>query len=145
MSGDDDSPSRQRIDRWLWAARFFKTRSLAGKAADLGRVAVNGARARPARNVAVGDTVRVQCPAGDFTVTVVGLNVQRRPAAEASQLYAETEASRQARERERELQRAGRELVAFDRGRPDRRERRAAIRSRRAPPSGDDSGGWGDD
>lgn len=145
MADTEDSLSRQRIDRWLWAARFFKTRSLAGKAADLGRVAVNGARARPARNVAVGDTLRVECPAGVFTVTVLGLNLQRRPAAEASQLYAETEASRQARERERELQRAGRDMVAFDHGRPDRRERRAAIRSRREPPTGDETGGRGGD
>lgn len=145
MSGDEQAPARQRVDRWLWAARFFKTRSLARKAADLGRVAVNGTRARPARTVAPGDTLWVQCPAGEFTVTVTGLDLRRRPAAEACQLYRETEASRQARDQARERQRAGREMVAFDRGRPDRRERRAAIRSRREPPMAGDTGDRGDD
>ena len=131
---------RQRIDRWLWAARFFKSRSLARKALELGRVEVNGARARPARAISVGDRLEIRCPAGLFTVVVEALNLERRPASEARQLYTETAESRQAREREQAARRGARSLVAFDAERPDRRTRRAAIRARRQPPALDDEG-----
>lgn len=128
---------RQRIDRWLWAARFFKSRSLARQAAELGRVEVNGRRARPATPVAPGDNVQVRCPAGDFTVTVEAMNTQRRPAPEARTLYSESEESRAAREREQAERKAGRQAVTFDPVRPDRRTRREAIRRRRQPPTDD--------
>lgn len=121
----------QRVDRWLWAARFFKTRGLARKAIEAGKVEVNDARAKSARTIGVGDRVRVGTPAATFEVIVGGLNAQRRPAAEARQLYTETEESRVAREREAEARRERRAAVVFDQGRPDRRERRASIRFRR--------------
>lgn len=132
------TPDRQRLDRWLWAARFFKSRTLARKAAELGRIEANGVRARPARAVAPGDRLTIRCPAGTFTVMVEALNHERRPAAEARTLYRETEASRVARERAADERRAGRAMVTFDRDRPDRRTRREAIRARRGPASGDD-------
>lgn len=128
----------QRVDRWLWAARFFKTRALARKAIDAGKVEVNDARAKPARNIGVGDRLRIGTPAATFEVVVDALNRQRRPAAEARQLYTETEESRIAREREAEARRERRAAVVFDRGRPDRRERRASIRFRRRQ-AGDDA------
>ncbi|PSQ92417.1 MAG: RNA-binding protein [Proteobacteria bacterium SW_6_67_9] len=121
----------QRVDRWLWAARFFKTRSRARAAVRAGKVALNGARAKPARQVRVGDRVDVATPAGRFVVDVDALNEQRRPAQEARQLYTETAESRAARERERANEQARRAAVVFDEGRPDRRERRASIRWRK--------------
>lgn len=128
----------QRVDRWLWAARFFKTRGLARKAIEAGKVEVNGARAKPARTIGAGDRLRIGTPAATFEVVVDALNNQRRPATEARELYTETEASRVAREREAEARRERRAAVVFDRGRPDRRERRASIRFRRRQ-AGDDS------
>ena len=122
---------RQRIDRWLWAARFFKTRSLARKAVSAGRVELNGQAARPAKNVTVGDRLDVTTPGGRFEVTVVALNEQRRPANEARQLYEESAESISARRRERELRRERRAGVRFDRVRPDRRARRVQRRLRR--------------
>ena len=86
-----------RVDKWLWAARFFKTRSLAGHACELGRVDWNGQRAKPAREVRVGDTLRVSTPAGDFTLEVLGVSEMRGPAPVAQQLYRESEESKQAR------------------------------------------------
>lgn len=121
----------QRIDTWLWASRFYKTRSLAREAVGGGRVEVNGGRAKPSKNVSPGDTVVVRGSAMTWEVVVQALNSQRRPAREAALLYAETEASAAAREREREGRRARRAAVVFDRQRPDRRERRASIRFRR--------------
>lgn len=127
----------QRIDTWLWASRFYKTRSLAREAVSGGRVEVNGGRAKPSKNISPGDTVLVRAPAGTWEIVVRALNSQRRPAREASLLYEETEASAAAREREREDRRARRAAVVFDRQRPDRRERRASIRFRRRQ-GGDD-------
>jgi len=122
---------RQRIDRWLWAARFFKTRSLARKAVTGGRVELNGQSARPAKTVSVGDRLHITTPAGRFEVAVVALNEQRRPAPEARQLYEESAESVAARRRERELRRERRAGVQFDRLRPDRRARRVQRRLRR--------------
>lgn len=127
----------QRIDTWLWASRFYKTRSLARQAVSGGRVEVNGGRAKPAKNVSPGDTVLVRGPAMTWEVVVQALNNQRRPASEAALLYEETAASAAAREREREQRRARRAAVVFDRQRPDRRERRASIRFRKRQGSED--------
>ena len=141
MSADADSgpegiqgatvAGRQRIDRWLWAARFFKTRSVARQALQAGKVTINDARAKPARAVAVGDVVAVRTPGGSFTVRVRALNEQRRPAPEARALYYETDESRREREREAAERRERRAAVVFDTRRPDRRERRASIRFRK--------------
>ena len=121
----------QRLDRWIWAARFFKTRSLAREAVRAGKVEVNGVRAKPARQVRVGDRVDVRTPGGRFIVDVRALNEQRRPAPEARTLYEETQASAAAREREAEADRLRRAQIVYDQGRPDRRERRASIRLRK--------------
>ena len=88
---------RLRIDKWLWAARFFKTRSLASKACELGRIALNGQPAKPAKDVRAGDMVKVKNDTGDFDVEVLLLSEMRGPAAVAQTLYRETEASRELR------------------------------------------------
>ncbi|SRR5579871_5995447 len=88
---------RVRIDKWLWAARFFKTRSLAAKACELGRVSSNGQNLKPARDVRAGETLLVKTDGGDFEIEVLGLSEMRGPAPVAQQLYRETEASREHR------------------------------------------------
>lgn len=140
---DDDRPDvvgatregSQRLDRWLWAARFFRTRSLARQAVSRGRVEVNGQPAKPARNVVAGDRIRVDTPAARFVIEILALNEQRRPAPEARQLYAETAESLEARRLEAAQRRQRRAGVVFDSARPDRRARRVQRRLRR----GDDS------
>ena len=113
-----------RIDKWLWAARFFKTRSLASQAVAGGKVHVNGGRVKPAKTVGVGDCLRIQRGEAEYVVVVRGLSDKRGPAPQAQQLYEETEASLQAREADREQRR----LLAADRaapsGRPSKRDRR---------------------
>src|ERR1017187_9399998 len=86
-----------RIDKWLWAARFFKTRALASKACDLGRVLSNGHEAKPAREVHLGDRLHVKNEGGEFEIEVLALSEMRGPAAVAQSLYRETDASRQLR------------------------------------------------
>lgn len=88
------TPERVRIDKWLWAARFFKTRSLAGKACDLGRIEAGGQRAKPARDVRVGEMLRVTNDAGSFHIEVLGLSEMRGPAPIAQTLYRETDESK---------------------------------------------------
>ncbi len=119
--GDGDG-ERVRIDKWLWAARFFKTRSLATEAVDGGKVDVNGARAKPAKLVGPGDEVRVRVGPQLFVVHVTDTAERRGSAEVARGLYEETEESRLARERAREVQRLS--PIAFDEGRPDKRDRR---------------------
>lgn len=120
-----------RLDRWLWAARFFKTRGLAADAVAGGLVHLNGARTKPAKPTRVGDTVEVQRGELVTVVVVRGLSEQRRPAPEAALLYEETPASVSARAELRERRReaaAGR----FERlGRPTKQDRRRSIRLRR--------------
>lgn len=128
---ESDGSGNQRLDLWLWAARFFKTRSLAAKAVTAGRIRVNGQPAKPARAISVGDQLDIVTPAGRFVVQVVALNRQRRPAAEARALYRESTESIEARERAAEERRRGRAAVVFDKGRPDRRQRRAYLRFHR--------------
>ena len=86
-----------RIDKWLWAARFFKTRELAAKACDQGKVELGGNRAKPAREVRTGDRLRIETPGGIFELEVLGLSQQRGSAVVAQQLYRESEASAEAR------------------------------------------------
>lgn len=124
---------RVRIDKWLWAARFFKTRSLATDAVQGGRVHVEGVRAKPARDVRIGETIAVTV--GDQTITVVvcALGQRRGPASEAALLYEETAESRERRERRREERRLAPTPGADLRGRPAKRDRRRieALRSGR--------------
>ncbi len=123
---------RQRIDKWLWAARFYKTRSLASEDLDLGRVAVNGQLAKPAREVKVGDTVTIRRDALVHTVVVRGLSGQRGPATVAQALYEETPQSVAARERLAQLRRDSPEpALSIARGRPTKRERRELDQTRR--------------
>jgi ribosome-associated heat shock protein Hsp15 len=113
-----------RIDKWLWAARFFKTRSLGARACELGRIESNGQGAKPAREVRVGDMLRVRNEGGDFQVEVLGVSEMRGPAPVAQMLYRETDASRQLRARLAEERRAMPSFKALREGRPSKRDRR---------------------
>ena len=113
-----------RLDKWLWAARFFKTRSRAQQAVAAGRVKVNGERVKPARELRVGDGVSVKRESFDWSVTVKNLSEKRGPAEEARKLYEENEASRVERERRMDLRRWGTEPAAALKGRPTKRDRR---------------------
>ena len=86
-----------RIDKWLWAARFFKTRSLASRACDLGRVHFNGQPVKPSRDVRIGDRLQVKNESGEFQIEILALSEMRGPATIAQTLYRETEASRELR------------------------------------------------
>ena len=119
-----------RIDKWLWAARFFKTRSLAAKACELGRVESAGQRLKAAREVHPGDKLRITNDTGDFDIEVLQLSAVRGPASVAQTLYHETEASREARLKAAAERKA---LHQFDRptqGRPSKRDRRHIIQFR---------------
>ena len=113
-----------RLDKWLWAARFFKTRSAATDAVHGGKVDVNGEGAKPARPVQAGDTIRVRLAPYEHTVVVTGLAERRGSAAVAASLYQETEGSRAARERLREQLRLAPNLE-FTAGKPTKKDRRA--------------------
>jgi ribosome-associated heat shock protein Hsp15 len=119
-----------RLDKWLWAARFFKTRTLAAKACELGRIEANHQPLRSAREVRVGDLLQIKTEGGDFEVEVLALSDIRGPASVAQQLYRETEASREARQRFAEERRAGLHFVPAPAGRPSKRDRRRIIRFR---------------
>ncbi len=116
-----------RIDKWLWAARFYKTRSLATEDIHKGRVQVNGSIAKPARELKPGDTVQLRQQAGlTRTVVVQGLSDRRGPAPVAQQLYAETEDSLRQRAQTQELRRMGTEpALSREGGRPTRQDRQA--------------------
>ena len=120
-----------RIDKWLWAARFFKTRSLASRACELGRVESNGQPAKPAREVKPGDVVKVKNDSGDFQVEVLLLSEMRGPAPVAQTLYRETEASRELRLKLAEERKAMPNFEAFREGKPSKRDRRQIDRLRR--------------
>ena len=119
-----------RIDKWLWAARFFKTRSLATRACELGRVESNGVNAKPAREVHAGDLLRVRNEGGDFEIEVLLLSEMRGPAAVAQTLYRETEASRAARQKLIEERRTMPNFDAMREGRPSKRDLRQLHRLR---------------
>lgn len=119
---------RVRIDKWLWAARFFKTRPLATEAVTGGKVYVNGARAKPGRAVAVGDHLSIRRGPYIFDIVVHGLAGRRGPAALAASLYEESAESRENRARLAADLQGERTLRAEQRGRPDKRERRTLIR-----------------
>ena len=119
-----------RIDKWLWAARFFKTRSLAARACELGRIQWNEQPAKPAREVRVGDMLRVTSPGGEFQVEVLALSEVRGPAATAQTLYRETEASRELRLKVAAEHRAMKQFEQLPAGRPSKRDRRRIIQFR---------------
>jgi ribosome-associated heat shock protein Hsp15 len=113
-----------RIDKWLWAARFFKTRALASKACELGRVLSNGVVAKAAREVRVGDKLQVRNEAGDFVIDVLTLSEVRGPAAAAQALYHEAEDSKQARAKAADERKAMFASQPAPSRRPTKRDRR---------------------
>lgn len=119
-----------RMDLWLWAARFFKTRTLAKRACELGRILSNGQVAKAAREVRVGDMLRVSNEGGDFEVEVLLLSEVRGPAAVAQTLYRETEESRVLREKVAAERKAMRQFEILPAGRPSKRNRRHIIQFR---------------
>lgn len=119
-----------RIDKWLWAARFFKTRAMAAKACDLGRIRSHDAEAKPAREVRVGDMLHIKTEGGDFEVEVLALSEMRGPAAVAHTLYRETEVSKEARSRAAEERRAMQQFAPIPDRRPGKRDRRRIIQFR---------------
>ena len=119
-----------RMDIWLWAARFFKTRALAKRACELGRVHSNGHEAKPAREVRVGDRLQVVTEGGEFEIDVLQLSEVRGPAVVAQSLYKETEAGHQARLKAAELRKANAEFAPSPERRPTKKERRKIIQFR---------------
>jgi ribosome-associated heat shock protein Hsp15 len=119
-----------RIDAWLWAARFFKTRTLAKRACDLGRILSNGQVAKAAREVRIGDMLRITNDGGDFEVEVLLLSDVRGPASVAQALCRETEASRELRQKAAAERKAMREFEVLPQGRPSKRDRRRIIQFR---------------
>lgn len=119
-----------RMDKWLWAARFFKTRALAARACELGRIESNGQPAKPSREVRVGDLLDVKNEAGNFQVKVLLLSEIRGPATVARTLYSETEESREARLKLAEERKAMPHFEDLREGRPSKRQRRELDRLR---------------
>lgn len=113
-----------RIDKWLWAARFFKTRSDAAKSCDLGRISSNTREAKASRDVKVGDMLNIRNEMGDFEIEVLQLSSVRGPAATAQTLYRETPASRAARQKATEERKAMMESGGMPAGRPTKQDRR---------------------
>jgi ribosome-associated heat shock protein Hsp15 len=120
-----------RIDKWLWAARFYKTRSLASAAVEGGHVEVNGERAKPSKQIREGDTLRIRLNQLTHVVNVRGLSERRGPASDARQLYEETEESRLERERLTEQRRLAPPPAYEEGGRPSKRDRRDMARVKR--------------
>ena len=119
-----------RMDAWLWAARFFKTRTLAKKNCDLGRILSNGMVAKAAREVRLADMLRITNEGGEFEVEVLGLSEVRGPASEAQKLYRENDASKEARLKAAAERRAAREWEILPQGRPSKRDRKRIIQFR---------------
>ena len=123
--------SSVRIDKWLWAARFFKTRALAFRACELGRIQANGQiTTKPARDVRIGDMLRITNEGGEFSVEVLILSDVRGPAPVAQTLYRETDASREQRLKIAAERKAARQWEQLPAGRPNKRDRRRIIQFR---------------
>jgi ribosome-associated heat shock protein Hsp15 len=119
-----------RLDKWLWAARFFKTRALAARACELGRVQAQGMRAKPARDVHAGDRLRIENESGIFEIEVLEPGEVRGPAAVAQALYRESETSREARRLAEQERRAMQQYAPIPESRPSKRDRRRIIHFR---------------
>jgi ribosome-associated heat shock protein Hsp15 len=119
-----------RIDKWLWATRFFKTRAQAARACDLGRIESNGLRAKPAREVRAGDRLHIESERGIFEVEVMATSQQRGPAVMAQTLYRETETSREARLRLAGERKVMEQFAPPAERRPSKRDRRRIIQFR---------------
>jgi ribosome-associated heat shock protein Hsp15 len=119
-----------RIDKWLWAARFFKTRSLAIRACELGRITCNGLTAKPSREVHVSDMLHIKNDGGEFEIKVLALSEMRGPAAVAHTLYAETDESKALRAKAAEERKTMPHFEALREGKPSKRDRRELNRVR---------------
>lgn len=119
-----------RVDKWLWAARFFKTRSLAARSCELGRVESNRQGVKPSRDVKVGDFLQITNAGGKFEVEVLALSEMRGPASVAQTLYRETEESKEARRKVAEERKSMPVFEVLQDGRPSKRDRRQLIRVR---------------
>ena len=119
-----------RIDKWLWAARFFKTRALAARACELGRVLFQGQPAKPAREVRVGDRLQIKTESGEFEVEVLAVSAMRGPAPVAQTMYRESDASRELRLRVAAERKALMNVAPAPEGRPSKRDRRKIIQFR---------------
>jgi len=119
-----------RMDKWLWAARFFKTRALAAKACDLGRIRTRDIEAKPARDVHAGDMLHIRTEGGEFEVEVLALSEVRGPASVAQALYRETDASKELRRKLAEERKAMQRYAPVPEGRPSKRDRRRIIKFR---------------
>jgi ribosome-associated heat shock protein Hsp15 len=120
--------SSVRLDKWLWAARFFKTRSIAREAVSGGKVHLNGNRAKPGRTINICDELRIQRGEDEYTITIIELTIRRGPAAIARTLYEESEESRTRREQLAEKRKLEHQNSATRVRRPDKRERRKIVR-----------------
>ena len=120
-----------RLDKWLWAARFFKTRGLAQKQIELNRVSVNGVKAKSGKYIGIGDVIDLTLNSLPYKLTVLALNEQRRPAPEARTLYQEDAAVQAAREVQKLLDQASRITAAYPDGRPTKRDRRQLDKMKR--------------
>ncbi len=119
-----------RMDKWLWAARFFKTRALASKACDLGRIRSNSIEAKAARDVRVGDMLHIKNEGGEFEIEVLALSEMRGPAAVAQALYRETDASKEQRQKAADERKAMQQYAPIPERRPSKRDRRRIIQFR---------------
>jgi ribosome-associated heat shock protein Hsp15 len=124
MGAHDEGPDKVRLDKWLWAARFFKTRALAAEAVEGGKVQLNGDRPKRARPLQVGDELRIRLGPYEHVVTVRALSDRRGPATQAAGLYQETDASRKAREALAVQLKSLHSLFGPERGRPTKKDRR---------------------
>jgi len=125
MSNNKQSPlDSVRLDKWLWAARFFKSRKLATEAISGGKVHLNKARVKPSRSIKIGDQLDISRDNYKYQIEVIGLNDKRRPAKEAQQLYQESEESIRNREQLREIRKLSSASVHQSDSRPNKKERR---------------------
>ena len=128
---DRGSEDRMRLDKWLWVARFFKTRALATEAINGGKIHMNGQRAKPGKEIGLGVRLQISKDQYVWDITVTALNAQRRPAREAALLYEETPESRAKRQAEVDRRRLDRELGVQPDQRPDKKDRRVIHRFKR--------------
>lgn len=127
---DSVRPNSVRMDKWLWAARFFRTRALAARACELGRIQSNGIKCKPSRDVRGGDRLRVENEGGIFEVDVLAVSALRGPAAQAQTLFKETEAGREARMKAAEERKTMQQVAPLPERRPSKRDRRRIIQFR---------------
>lgn len=120
-----------RVDKWLWAARFFKTRAQASKACELGRVEMQQQRIKPSRELRAGDFLKIRTEAGDYDIQVLALSEMRGPAAVAQTLYAESEESKEARRKQAEERKTLHASEIIPQSKPSKRDRRQIERFRR--------------